>query len=156
MMTRKIVFALLAFLLLFAGCGKKSGDAKNEILIICDTSYNLPAAELAAEFKEKTGIDSVITIATGADILALVKIGKEGDILITHDPFLEHVSNAGVLAANAEVGFTASADTPQETGEQPKRVHVIGLNYSENSMAIIQFIEFAREHGPEIFAKYGY
>jgi ABC-type molybdate transport system substrate-binding protein len=156
MIARKIIFALLAFLLLFAGCGKKSGDANKEIFIICDTSYNIPATELAAEFKDKTGINSKITLATGADILALVKIGKEGDILITHDPFLEHVSNAGALAANAEVGFTASADTPQDTGQQPKRIHVIALNYSENSMAIIQFIEFAREHGPEIFAKYGY
>jgi ABC-type molybdate transport system substrate-binding protein len=156
MMARKIVFALLAFIILFAGCGKKSGDAKNEIFIICDTSYNLPAAQLAAKFKERTGIDSMITIATGADILALVKIGKAGDIVITDDPSLEHISNAGALAANTEVGFTASADTPQDTQQQPKRIHVIALNYSENSMAIIQFIEFTRERGSEIFTKYGY
>lgn len=156
MMARKIVFGVLAFLILFAGCGKKSGNAKNEILIICDTSYNLPAAELAAEFKDNIGIDSTITLTTDAEILALVKVGKEGDILITHDPFLEHISNAGALAANAEVGFTNPAATPQNTGQEPKSIHIIGLSYSENSMAIIQFIEFARERGPEIFAKYGY
>jgi len=156
MMARKIVFALLAFLILFAGCGKKSDDSNKKIFIICDTSYNLPAAQLAAEFKERTGIDSMITIATGADILALVKIGKAGDIVITDDPSLEHISNAGALAANAEVGSITPANTQQDIHQEPKRVHVVGLNYSENSMAVIQFIEFAREHGPEIFAKYGY
>ncbi|MCF7956493.1 MAG: hypothetical protein K9M75_11880 [Phycisphaerae bacterium] len=156
MIRTKIVSGVLAFLILFAGCGKKSGDANTSVFIICDASYKLAADELAAEFKEKVAIDSVITIATDAEILALVKIGKEGDILITHDPFLKQVSDADSLAATAEVGVVPPANTPQETQQEPKRIHIIGLNYSENSMAVIQFIEFARERGPEIFAKYSF
>ena len=154
MIRTKIVFGVLAFLLLFTGCSKKPGNPKNEILIICDSSCNLAAAELAEAFKEKTGIDSAITIATGPDILALVKVGKKGDILITDGSLLEQISSAGVLAADAGVGFTSADKKPQDPQQVHKNVHVIGLNYSENGMAVMQFVEFAREQGPEIFAKY--
>ena len=36
------------------------------------------------------------------------------------------------------------------------RVHIIGLNYSKQPEPVRQFIEFARQKGPTIFAEYGY
>ncbi|MBW8015669.1 MAG: hypothetical protein FVQ82_05745 [Planctomycetes bacterium] len=250
MIAKKFIFAVLAFLVCFAGCGKKADNAKKQIFIMCDSSFILPATRLCKEFKEKTGIDSVITVSGSAAFLPMVKARKEGDILITHDPFIEHVSDTGALAANAEVGFvaaviavrkgnprgiksiedlTAEGITVALTNPQystfgkrayqllesksiketvlknvgtrftkddtdlanflklgavdavimsggaakafedsleiiripnenhgSSRIHVIGLNYSENSMAIMQFIEFARDHGSDIFAKHGY
>jgi len=159
MILRKIIFASLVVLVFFAGCDKKADDAKKEILIMCDSSFVVPATQLGNEFKEKTGIDPLINLVSSTDFIPIVKIAKEndtlitGDILITHDPFLELVTDAEALAANAEVGFVKkNTNEPQ----QSKRVHVIGLNYSENSIAIMQFVEFARDRGTDIFAEHGY
>jgi ABC-type molybdate transport system substrate-binding protein len=156
MIRAKIVFGLMVFLMLFAGCDKKAADATDGILIICDSTYVLPTESLVREFKGKTGIDAVITVAAVGDILALVKIGKEGDVLIVRDPFVDQIINAGVHAANARVGIVPPSGTQEDTGLEPRRIYAVGLNYSENSMAIMQFIEFARDRGSDIFAKHGY
>ena len=217
---------------------------------MCDSSFIFPAKMLCNEFREKTGIDPVITANCSEFFLPLLKAGKEGDILITRDPFIKSVYDYQVLAANAEVGFISAvlavrkgnprciksiedltADgvkvglvNPQysDFGEKvfrlleskslkdavlknagkrltkddtdlanflklgavdavimssgvaktfedsveiiripgnyqgPGRIHVIGLNYSESSMAVMQFVEFARDRGSDIFAKHGY
>lgn len=146
MVSRKIIFGLLAFLALFAGCDKNPSKAKKKIFIISDISYKLPTARLCAEFEEKTGIEPVISIAPGGDILAMVKLGRSGDILIAGQKHLEYISNAGDLAAYVEVGSSGSQ-------QNAPRVYATGLNYSKNSMQIMQFIEFARDRGPEIFTK---
>lgn len=250
MITKRIIFGLLAFLLVFVGCWKKDGDAKKELVVMCGSSFRLPAEQLLKEFQDATGINSVISVAGSEDFLPLVKVGKEGEILITHDPFLEYVREAGALAASAKVGFVAPViavqkGNPKEIdsiddlagegisvgltnpeystcgemvfGLLEKKgikdavlknvgnrltkghadlgnflkvgvvdavimwngvantfadsldmvsvpyeydseigVHVIGLNYSDNSMAVIEFVEFARERGPAIFAEHGY
>ena len=36
-----------------------------------------------------------------------MQAGREGDILITHDPFLDHVRDANALADSVHVGFVA-------------------------------------------------
>lgn len=250
MILRKIVFGVLALLVVFAGCDKKAGNSKKQISIMCDSSFILPVTGLCNEFKEKTGIDPVMTVATDANIFALLNNSKSGDIVIAGDIVLEHDSTAGVLAANVDVGFVTAvlavqkgnprgiksvedlaADGIKVALTNPRyssfaemvfqflekklikdtilknvgnrltkddtdlanflklgavdaaimssgvaktfedsleiipipnkyqglsRIHVIGLNYSENSMAIMQFIEFARDRGSDIFAKHGY
>jgi len=147
-MIRKIIFVVLAFLFVFAGCDKKPADSKKKIIIISDISLKAPTERLCADFKEKTGIEPVISIAPAEDILAIVKLARAGDILIAGQKKLEYISNSGDLAAYVEVG---SAGDNHYGG----RVYATGLNYSKNSIAIMQFIEFARDRGPEIFKDRG-
>jgi molybdate transport system substrate-binding protein len=223
---------------------------KKELVLLCGSSFVPPTGQLCSEFTTKTGIKIVTTVAGSEDFLPLVKAGREGDILVTHDPYLDYVADANALAGNIQVGFVApvlavqkgnpkgltsiedltqpglkvalsnpeystcgemvfqllekkgirdavmknvenrltkghhnlgnllkteavdavitwngvahtfrdSLDvvrTPYEYDEEV-RVHIIGLNYSEQPQSLKQFIKFARTRGPEIFAEYGY
>lgn len=229
---------------------KKTEDKPQELVILCGSSFPKPMKQLCSEFTAQTGIEVTTTIAGSEDFLPLVKAGREGDILVTHDPYLDYVADANALADYAPVGFVApvlavqkgnpkgltsiedltqpglkvalsnpeystcgemvfalldkkgikeavmknvenrltkghstlgtflktqavdavimwngvahtfrdSVDvvrTPYEYDEEV-RVHIIGLNYSEQPQSLKQFIEFTRTRGPEIFADYGY
>lgn len=233
------------------GCGKKSEpSAPKELVLLCGSSFVLPAEQLCKQFTAETGIAIVSTVAGSEDFLPLVKAGKKGDVLITHDPYLDETRKAGALSDSVEVGFVAPVLAVQKgnpkgikriedlTGEGLKvgltdpqystcgemvfallekkgikeavlknvenrltkghstlgtwlktqtvdavimwngvahtfrddldvvqtpyeydtetRVHIIGLNYTKQPDVLKQFIGFAREKGPGIFAEHGY
>ncbi len=91
------------------GCGSRETppQAKKELVVLCGNSFVPPAEKLIAQFKAKTGVDVITTAAGSEDFLPLVKAGKKGDILITHDPYLDQVREAKAYLDNAEVGFVA-------------------------------------------------
>lgn len=92
----------------FSGCDKgkhPAGDA--ELAILCGSSFVPPMKQMCAEFTAKTGIETIYTVAGSEDFLPLVEAGHKGDILITHDPYLDYVKEADVWADNAQVGFVA-------------------------------------------------
>ena len=233
------------------GCGKKNEpSAPKELVLLCGSSFVNPAEQLCKQFTAETGIAIVSTVAGSEDFLPLVKAGKKGDILITHDPYLDETRKAGALSDSVEVGFVAPVLAVQKgnpkgikriedlAGEGLKvgltdpqystcgemvfallekkgikeavlknvenrltkghstlgtwlktqtvdavimwngvahtfkddldvvrtpyqydtevRVHVIGLSYTKQPDALKQFIDFAREKGPAIFAEHGY
>jgi len=150
-MVRAVLFSLL-LLTCVAGCDKKNPAESKKILIICQAQYNLPAVELAAEFKKKTGVDAEITIAAESEIRAILEFNKSIDILIADDPFLQYVSDKNSLAAVAEAGFDQ-----QNTPDKPsRRILVIGLSTSKNSMGVMRMVECARRQAPDIFARHGF
>jgi len=63
--------------------------------------------QLCSEFTAKTGIELATTIAGSEDFLPLIKAGRKGDILVTHDPYLNYVADANALADHVQVGFVA-------------------------------------------------
>lgn len=240
-----------ACVLIIAGCGKDESKAeRKELVVLCGSSFVKPTEQLCAEFTKKTGIAVVTTVAGSEDFLPLIKAGKQGDILVTHDPFLDYVADANALADHVHVGFVApvvavqkgnpkgikkfddltrpglkvaisnpkystcgemvfkllekkgikdavmknvgnrltkghsnlgnllktktvdmvimwngvahtfrhSVDvvpTPYEYDKEI-RVHIIGLNYTEQPEELKRFIEFVRTRGPEVFTEYGY
>ena len=240
-----------ACVLIIAGCGKDESKAEPaELVVLCGSSFVKPTEQLCAEFTKKTGIAVVTTVAGSEDFLPLIKAGKQGDILVTHDPFLDYVAEANALADHVHVGFVApviavqkgnpkgiekfddltrpglkvaisnpkystcgemvfellekkgikdavmknvgnrltkghsnlgnllktktvdmvimwngvahtfghSVDvvpTPYEYDKEI-RVHIIGLNYTEQPEELKRFIEFVRTRGPEVFTEYGY
>lgn len=233
------------------GCEKKGpADRRTELVVLCGSSFVKPAEELCRRFTEATGIEIAMTSAGSEDFLPLVQAGKEGDILITHDPYLDYVRDANALADSVHVGFVAPVlavqkgnpkglksiedltgpglkvglsnpeystcgemvfallekkgikeavlknvdtrltkghstlgtwletqvvdavimwngvantfgesvevvRTPYEYAEEI-RVHVIGLNYTEQGDALKKFVELTRGKGPTIFAEHGY
>lgn len=244
---------IVASLMLFwtAACGKgKNQSGPGELVLLCGSSFVKPVEKLYREFTEKRGIRVSATVGGSEDFLPLVKVGRKGDILVTHDPYLDYVSEAGALAGHIQVGFLSpvlavqkgnpkgiqgledlakpglrvalsnpeystcgemvfrllrekgmeegvmknvgnrltkghsrlgtflkakSVDAvimwngvanwfqddldivqaPYEYDEEI-RVHVIGLNYSSHPQLVQEFIDFAGERGPAIFAGHGY
>ena len=232
------------------GCGEDEKPKEKTLTLLCGSSFVKPTEQLCSEFSAKTGIAVVTTLGGSEDFLPLVKAGQKGDILITHDPYLDYVANAKGLADHAHVGFvspvlavqkgnpkgikriedlsrpglkvalsnpkystcgemvfallgkkgieeavmknvgnrltkghpilgtlvkTGAVDvvlmwngvaktfensldvvpTPYEYDSEI-RVHVIGLNYSQNPEGVKKFVEFARTKGKEIFLEHGY
>jgi len=98
------VFALLPVI----GCSKKEAENKPaELVILCGSSFPGPMEKLCSEFTTQTGIKVATTIAGSEDFLPLVKAGQKGDVLVTHDPYLDYVADANALADHVEVGFVA-------------------------------------------------
>jgi len=98
---------LLLFPLFLAGCGRGEKKGQGELVVLCGNSFVKPFNELAAAFTRETGIAVVSTVAGSEDFLPLVKEGRKGDILVTHDPYLDYVTEAGALAGHVEVGDLA-------------------------------------------------
>ncbi|MBN1347623.1 MAG: extracellular solute-binding protein [Phycisphaerae bacterium] len=100
----------LSFLCLsVVGCGKQDNPAaeKKELVLLCGSSFVPPTDKLIEQFKAKTGVEIVTTSAGSEDFLPLVKTGQKGDVLVTHDPYMDYVKEAKAYLDNAEVGFVA-------------------------------------------------
>jgi ABC-type molybdate transport system substrate-binding protein len=90
------------------GCGKKKPHTnQGELVVLCGSSFVNPTEQLCSEFTAETGVEIVTTVAGSEDFLPLVKAGRKGDILVTHDPYLDYVSDADALAEHIHVGFVA-------------------------------------------------
>ena len=91
-----------------SGCSKKTTDSgQQELVVLCGSSFVPPMEQLTREFTDLTGIKCISTVAGSEDFLPLVKTGQKGDILVTHDPYLDYVKDVNALADYAEVGFVA-------------------------------------------------
>ena len=103
-----VVLMIVAACGLLSGCGKKETQSEStELVVLCGSSFVPPTEHLYAEFAAKTGIKVVSTAAGSEDFLPLVKTGQKGDILVTHDPYLDYVRDANALADYVQVGFVA-------------------------------------------------
>jgi molybdate transport system substrate-binding protein len=100
---------------MLAGCSKKeTQNAQKELVLLCGSSFPKPMEQLCAEFTEQTGITVTTTIAGSEDFLPLVKAGQKGDILVTHDPYLDYVRDANALFDHVHVGYVAPVLAVQE------------------------------------------
>lgn len=117
-MLRKHVFKMNTVLLLLltgifctlgvTGCRKKeSANKPKELELLCGSSFPKPMEQLCSEFTAQTNIKIPMTTAGSEDFLPLVKAGQKGDILVTHDPYLDYVRDANSLFDYVHVGFVA-------------------------------------------------
>ena len=103
------IAAVLSGSLLLTCCrsGERTTSEKQELVVLCGSSFVPPTDEVIKKFMSETGVDVVTTSAGSEDFLPLVKAGQKGDILVTHDPYLDYVKDAGAYLDNADVGFVA-------------------------------------------------
>lgn len=239
---------VVLMLILLAGCTRQQHP--QELTILCGGSFRPPVEELANAFTQRTGIQVHPSFGQSEDLLPIVKIGQEGDLFITHDPYMDYTRDAGALLDAVQVGYVAPvlvvrkgnpanvhsiedlarpgvrvalpnpefstcgemlfkllrrkgieekvranaggaifrshsqigtalklgkcdagvmwngvahnfADaievvpTPYEYDETI-RVWIMGLSYSPRRKLVRRFLDFARQKGPEVFARYGY
>lgn len=101
------IFAAFA-LVAVVGCGKKQpADKRKELVILCGSSFVKPTEQLCSELTAKTAIKTVTTVGGSEDLLPLVKIGRKGDVFVTHDPYLDYTADANALADHLQAGFVA-------------------------------------------------
>ena len=106
-----VLFLLLTGIfctLAVVGCSKKeTGNKPKELELLCGSSFPKPMEQLCSEFTAQTNVQVPKTIAGSEDFLPLVKAGQKGDILVTHDPYLDYVRDANALFDYVHVGFAA-------------------------------------------------
>ena len=88
-----------------AGQAKPAGQAK--LTILCGGSFRPPVEKLAKEFEEKTGVKVELSFGQSEDLLPQIKIGKEGDLFVSHDPYMDYTKKAGALLDAVQVGYVA-------------------------------------------------
>lgn len=96
-----------ALLLSLAGCGGGETASKKELLVLCGSSFVPPTEALCERFTAETGVAVDFAVAGSEDFLPQIKTARRGDVLITHDPYLDYVREAGALAGHVPVGFVA-------------------------------------------------
>ena len=114
--------AVVVVVLCVGGC-RKDGKASAELVVMCGSSFVPPNDQLCSEFTAETGIKVITTSAGSEDFLPLVKTAQKGDVLVTHDPFLDYVSDAKALGDHVHVGFVAPVVAVQKGN--PKKIRSI-------------------------------
>jgi len=90
------------------GCSKKETDVKpTELVVLCGSSFPQPMEQLCSEFMKQEGVEFATTVAGSENHLPLVKTAQEGDLFVTHDPFLDYVRDANCLLDYVHVGFVS-------------------------------------------------
>jgi molybdate transport system substrate-binding protein len=94
---------------LILGCGYRRAPDKEAVTltVLCGGSFRPPMEELVAAFSRETGIATELSFGQSEDLLPLMKIGKVGDVFVSHDPYLDYVQDAGSLLSSAQVGYVA-------------------------------------------------
>jgi molybdate transport system substrate-binding protein len=103
----QIRLLLLALCVVLAGCKNKTGEQKEELVFLCGSSFVKPVETLCSEFTALTDIPISIVVAGSEDFLPMIKLGKQGDVIITHDPYLGYVTELGQAAGSVQTGFVA-------------------------------------------------
>jgi molybdate transport system substrate-binding protein len=102
---RTRAIAVAAACVLLGGCGKRQEPAM--LTVLCGGSFRPPMEALEKAFEEQTGVQVDLSVGQSEDLLPTVKIGKEGDIFVTHDPYMDYTEEAGALLEGVQVGYVA-------------------------------------------------
>ncbi len=105
-----LVSGIMISALMLGGCSKKGATSSSQpqtLIMLCGDSFTKPTEKLCQEFTKQTGIKIEITSAGSENFLPLIKAGREGDLLVTHDPYLQYTKDAHALAENVDVGYVA-------------------------------------------------
>lgn len=100
-----VLGVISALTLVLAGCGRDEDEEKNELVLLCGEEFVPPAQELCSEFEGETGIEIQSNVQDSVDFLPHIKLHDKGDIIITHDPYMDYTKKAGSLEENLDVGY---------------------------------------------------
>ena len=98
---------LLALCVVLTGCKNDTDSQKEELVFLCGSSFVKPVENLCSEFTASTDIPISIVVAGSEDFLPMIKVGKQGDVIITHDPYLDYVTELGQASGSVQTGFVA-------------------------------------------------
>jgi molybdate transport system substrate-binding protein len=99
------VAVLAVCVLLFAGCREQ--QRPNTLTVLCGGSFRPPMEALEKAFEAQSDIELELSIGQSEDLLPMVKIGQQGDLFVTHDPYMDYTEEAGALLQGVHVGYVA-------------------------------------------------
>lgn len=88
-------------------CALLPSCSRAPLTILCGGSFRPPVEELAKAFEERTGIRVELSFGQSEDLLPTVKVGRVGDLFVTHDPYRDYTRDAGALLDDVQVGYVA-------------------------------------------------
>jgi len=78
-------------------------------MVLCGTSFGPPTQKLIEMFQKETGVKAVISFGGSEDLLPQVKIGRVGDVFVTHDPYMKYTEDVKAMLRWIHVGYVAPA-----------------------------------------------
>ena len=81
--------SLLLPVVVLAGCSKQNSDAKKALLCHVGGTMRPVFEKLAKAYEEETGQPVEINSAGSGELLANIEMQQEGDLYVSHDPFLD-------------------------------------------------------------------
>ncbi len=109
------------------GCGvptARDGGDSPELVILVGNSFIPPTEQLLKEFTAATGIRATYTTGGSEDLLPHVEAKRQGDVFITHDPYLDSTREHDACSDHVTVGFVAPVLAVQKGN--PKAIKGIG------------------------------
>jgi molybdenum ABC transporter molybdate-binding protein len=103
------LFVSLAPILLALGWAPSPAAENKEIMVLCGTSFGPPTEKLIEMFKKETGVKAVISFGGSEDLLPQVKIGRIGDVFVTHDPYMKYTEDEKAMLRWIHVGHVVPA-----------------------------------------------
>jgi len=107
-MSWRLAWMVIVAAALVTGCRQKEkSENGGEILVLCGGSFRPPMEKLADAFEKTSGVKVNLSFGQSEDLLPQVKIGKTGDVFVTHDPYLDYTKDARALLRAEQVGFVS-------------------------------------------------
>lgn len=99
----------LVLALIVTACGRDKGGGVKEIEVLCGGSFRPPMEKLVALCEQETGIRGTLNFGQSEDHLPHVRMHSQGDVFVSHDPYLKYTEEAGALLRYVVVGYVAPA-----------------------------------------------
>jgi molybdate transport system substrate-binding protein len=98
----------VGIVLLAAQTLRPSAELKS-VVVYCGNSMRPAVEEIAEEFKKREGVFVEPTYGGSETLFPQIKLSKEGDVFVCHDPFADKLQADGLLGRTEVVGFLEPA-----------------------------------------------
>lgn len=90
------------------GCARQAPISdKAEIVVLCGSSFRPPVEKLKQRYEKESSDRLMLTFGGSEDLLPQVKLHANGDVFVTHDPYIDDTKKAGALLRYVSVGYVA-------------------------------------------------
>ncbi len=122
-MRKTLLIGMVLVLGTIVGCGTQTAPKRGddpELVILVGNSFIPPTEQLLEEFKAATGIRATYTTGGSEDLLPHIEAKRQGDVFITHDPYLDATREHDAYSDHVSVGFVAPVLAVQKGN--PKKI----------------------------------
>jgi molybdate transport system substrate-binding protein len=85
----------------------ESSETFGSVLVLCGSSFRPPMEKLAKMYEDQTGAKVELAFGGSEDHLPRVKVGRHGDLFVTHSPYMQYTRDADALMREVPVGSLA-------------------------------------------------
>jgi len=141
--------------MLFLGCSAQTETEKTPLLCHVGGTMRPVLEKLAASYERKTGQAVEINSAGSGELLANIELQAEGDLYVSHDPFLDIIMHRGLAVDGWTIGELSPVIIVEEGN--PKQIQTLrDLAREDVELALTDFrLSTLGRMLPTIFGKAG-